>query len=114
MHYCCNVVTGQEGDGSAVLIRAVEPITNEAYMAARRNKSGIDVTNGPAKLCQALGIDRGMNGHDLRRSPLVLRHDADIPKSDIITTTRVGISKGKDEQRRFYIKNNPYVSVQAR
>lgn len=65
MHYCCNVVTGQKGEGSAVLLRAAEPLIGEDILEKRRSKTGVDVTNGPAKLCQSLGIDKKMNGHDL-------------------------------------------------
>ena len=72
MHYCCNVVTGTPGEGSAVLIRAVEPLDGHDALVARRGKDGVEVTNGPAKLCQALEIDRELNGHNLQFSPLQL------------------------------------------
>lgn len=65
MHYCCNVVTGPDGEGSAVLIRAVEPIQGEEHMAEQRDKTGIGICNGPAKLCKALAIDKRLNGHNL-------------------------------------------------
>src|SRR5690242_2435124 len=62
MHYCCNVVVGSEDEGAAVLIRAVEPIEGEGALQVRRpGKTGRELTNGPAKTCQALGIDRRMN-----------------------------------------------------
>jgi len=111
MHYCCNVVTGKVGEGSAVLIRAVEPIEGEALIRSRRNVDQlIDTTNGPAKLCQALDIDKTMNGHDLRAGELQLKlHDPILP-NDIVQTTRIGISQAKDVPWQFYIKNNPYVS----
>src|SRR5579884_3364094 len=64
MHYCCNIVVGDEGYGAAVLIRAVEPLKGIIFIEDRRGKSGIEATNGPAKVCQALGIDRSLNGHD--------------------------------------------------
>lgn len=111
MHYCMNVVTGERGEGSAVLIRAVEPLEGEAIMRAnRRGPDGVNITNGPAKLCQAMRVDRTMNGHDLHLSPLQLLLQPAVPDTDIITTTRIGISKAKDEPWRFYLKDNPYVS----
>jgi len=111
MHYCCNVVVGPAGHGAAVLIRAVEPLAGEDIMADRRGgKGGLDLTNGPAKFCQALGIDKDLNGHDLRRTPLKLIAGASLPVDQIIQTTRVGISRGQDVPWRFYIAGNPYVS----
>ena len=110
MHYCFNVVTGSVGDGSAVLIRAVEPLEGEAIMGERRNQSGVAVSNGPAKLCQALGIDKALNGHDLRQAPLMLIPQSPLKDADIVQTTRIGISQAKDVPWRFYIKDNPYVS----
>jgi DNA-3-methyladenine glycosylase len=112
MHYCCNVVVGPKGHGSAVLIRAVEPIHGEALMKARRPEkiSGVDVSNGPAKLCQALAIDKQLNGHDLTKTPLTLIINEPVAQTDIIQTTRIGISQATDVPWRFYLKNNPYVS----
>lgn len=114
MHYCCNIVAGDEGFGAGVLIRAVEPLANFDILEKRRGgKIGSDVTNGPAKLCQALQIDLNMNGHDLSKPPLRLIVRPQLPDSDIVTTTRIGISKAKEVLWRFYIKDNPYVSVKA-
>jgi DNA-3-methyladenine glycosylase len=110
MHYCCNVVTGKQGLGSAVLIRAVEPLTGESVLAERRNKTGVDISNGPAKLCQALGIDKHLNGHDLRESPLRLIVKDELNPEYIVITTRIGISQAKDDLKRWYIKGNKYVS----
>lgn len=110
MHYCCNVVVGEEGYGAAVLIRAVEPLTGDTILQERRGrKTGVDLTNGPAKLCQALDIDKRLNGHDLRISPLRLIEQ--LKTTEIITTsTRIGISQAKEKLWRFYLKDNPYVS----
>jgi DNA-3-methyladenine glycosylase len=110
MHYCCNIVVGKEGHGAAVLIRAVEPVEGSEIMAARRGKSGVDISNGPAKVCQALAIDKKLNGHDLRSGVLRLIPKPDLPDEMIVQTVRVGISQGKDVPWRFYIKSNPYVS----
>ena len=110
MHYCCNVVTGPEGTGSAVLIRAVEPLVGTEYIQKLRSKSGVNTTNGPAKLCQALAIDKKLNGHDLRDKPLILQLQHPLLKSEITQTTRIGIGKAIDYPWRFYITGNPYVS----
>lgn len=111
MHYCCNVVVGAEGEGAAVLIRAVEPVENEALLAIRRpNRSGAQLTNGPAKLCQALGIAKQLNGHNLTTPPLRLIMQPAVPKTGIVQTARIGISQAKDVPWRFYLKDNPYVS----
>lgn len=114
MHYCCNIVVGPEGHGAAVLIRAVEPIIGEEVLKRRRGgKTGVELTNGPAKLCQALGIDKRMNGHDLHQMPLRLIMQPE-PVKDIVTTTRIGISQAKDVPWRFYIADSPYVSVKSK
>jgi DNA-3-methyladenine glycosylase len=110
MHYCCNIVTGKEGEGSAVLIRAVQPLVGKDILEKRRGKTGIMATNGPAKLCQALGIDKMMNGHDLKEEPLKLVLQPPL-KDGIVQTTRIGISKAKEVKWRFYIKSNAFVSV---
>lgn len=110
MHYCANIVTGPKGYGAGVLIRAVEPVEGSDIVETRRGKSGIEATNGPAKLCQALGIDKHMNGHDLRSGELRLIPHKQLPASRIVQTTRIGISQGKDVPWRFYIKGNSYVS----
>lgn len=112
MHYCCNIVVGEEGYGAGVLLRAVEPLDDAGDILASRRagKTGVERTNGPAKLCQALGIDKALNGHDLSKPPLRLIIKPPLPESAIVTTTRVGIAEGKDVPWRFYVRDNPYVS----
>jgi DNA-3-methyladenine glycosylase len=111
MHYCCNVVAGLEEEGAAVLIRAVEPLEGEDILSLHRNgKRGTELLNGPAKLCQALAIDKAMNGHDLHNTPLKLIPQPPLSKKEIVTTTRIGISQAKDKPWRFYMKDNRYVS----
>ena len=112
MHYCCNIVTGEEGFGSGVLIRAVEPVEGEDLMRANRQVAkSVQLTNGPAKLCQALLIDREFNGHDLLSPPVQLVTGPALPSENIVTTTRIGISQAVDKPWRFYERDNPYVSV---
>jgi DNA-3-methyladenine glycosylase len=111
MHYCCNVVVGKPGHGAAVLIRSVEPLEGEVVMQQNRHGlSGANLTNGPAKLCQAFGIDRELNGHDLTESPLRLMVQPPLKQTEIIQTTRIGISKAQDVPWRFYVKGNQFVS----
>lgn len=115
MHYCCNIVVGQEGFGAGVLIRAVEPLEGEERMTAHRSgRGGLLVTNGPGKLCQAMAITRELDGHNLSEVPLRLVLQPALPKSAITVTTRIGISRAVDTPWRFYITNNPYVSVKVK
>lgn len=111
MHYCMNVVTGTVGHGSGVLIRALEPIEGLEIMSQHRHDlTGKQLTNGPAKLCQALAVDKRFNGHDLRSAPLRLKLQPPVPRTAIVQTTRVGISSAKDVPWRFYMKDSLYVS----
>lgn len=110
MHYCCNVVTGPEGHGAAVLIRAIEPIEGEAVMEKRRKPRGVQLTNGPAKLCQALQINKDLNGHDLRQEPLRLVLHPPLETAAVVQTTRIGISQAQDVPWRFYIRTSRFVS----
>lgn len=112
MHYCMNVVTGNNNEGSAVLIRAIEPLQGMDTMRKNRRlpDGSIQLTNGPAKLCQAFRIDKGLNKHDLTKSPLLLVQKPTIDDGSITTTTRIGISQDSHRLRRFYITGNPYVS----
>lgn len=110
MHYCCNIVTGPAGHGSGVLIRAVEPLSGVELIEQRRRVVGKNTTNGPAKLCQALDIDFQLKGHDLREPPLQL-FSGPLTASELVqSSSRIGISKAKNRLRRFYIKDNAYVS----
>ena len=110
MHYCCNVATGPVGHGSGVLIRGVEPMEGLELLEHRRGMTGVNITNGPGKLCQALGIDLNLNGHDLRLPPLELQEGRLLPGESISQSPRIGISKAADLLRRFYVTGNPYVS----
>jgi DNA-3-methyladenine glycosylase len=111
MHYCCNIVTGQEGEGSAVLIRAVEPLDGEEFLDENRGgKTGIDLTNGPAKLCQALKITKEMNGHNLEEGSLRLIMQPEVTPQEVIVAKRIGIKHAVDMPWRFYLSDNCYVS----
>jgi DNA-3-methyladenine glycosylase len=117
MHFCSNIVCGKKDEGAAVLIRAIEPIDEVETMAYYRygkkiisEKEKINLTNGPAKLCEALNIKREENGLDLTKEPIFLIEGENIPKKEIIAAKRIGIKKSVDLPWRFYIKDNPYVS----
>jgi len=114
MHYCCNIVTGPVGHGSAVLIRALEPLEGLDLMKTNRSgRGGEALTNGPAKLCQAFAINKTMNGHDLQTAPLQLVMEPPLAPDNIVQTTRIGISRAADVPWRFYVKDNPFVSKLA-
>jgi DNA-3-methyladenine glycosylase len=113
MHYCLNVVTGPEGTGEAVLIRALEPKEGTDIMQRNRSlqvKSSGNMCSGPAKLTQALAIDRQLNGHDLRSSPLQLKEGKPVADKHITRSTRVGLRSGVSTPWRFYIKDNAFIS----
>jgi DNA-3-methyladenine glycosylase len=111
MHYCMNVVTGREGSGSAILIRALQPVEGlEIMRRNRKNASELNLTNGPAKLCQALEIDKQFNGHSLVSGPLKLIPSITNDIQQIISTTRIGITKDTHRPWRWYIAGNKFVS----
>jgi DNA-3-methyladenine glycosylase len=116
-HFCSNIVTGREGRGTAVLIRAVEPLDGIDLMIKNRYKRGLlnekeryNLTSGPGKVCGAFGIDRKHYGMDLTGNEIYLLNQPKISVDKIIITKRIGIKKSVDLPWRFYIKNNPYTS----
>jgi DNA-3-methyladenine glycosylase len=112
MYWCFNAVTRAEREPSAVLVRAVEPMRGIELMRARRPraKRDVDLTNGPGKLCLALGIAREHNWHMLQKPPLVIRPGALVSDRDVIVSPRVGITQSADWALRWFVANNPYVS----
>ncbi len=114
MHHCLNVVCDHEGVGAGVLIRAVEPIAGLDVMERRRGMSGVLVTNGPGKICQALGVDLTLTGHDLAAPPIRLHRQRAIPQEQIVVTQRIGVARGVDSLRRYFIAGNRYVSKGGR
>ena len=104
MHWCVNAVTREEGFGSAVLIRALEPLEGIAVMRARRPKARSDraLCDGPGKLCAALGIDRAMDGTMLTGTgPLTIHAGESVPDARVVVGPRVGISKAVEWPLRF-------------
>jgi DNA-3-methyladenine glycosylase len=118
MYWCFNAVTRAEGLPSAVLVRALEPLDGTDLMHERRPraKHTADLTNGPGKLCAALGITGAMNGLSLRRKPIVIREGEPVADRDIEVTTRIGIAPERcaDWPLRWIVKDNRFVSHQAR
>ncbi len=111
MHYCFNVVTENEGFPSAVLIRAVKPIEGiELMKKFRRNDEIKNLTNGPAKFCQAFAIDKSLNGKSLLGDEIFIVESIDNVKFKIGRSPRVGVKSGLDKKWRFFIVGNPFVS----
>jgi len=112
MYWCFNAVTREEGLPSAVLVRGLEPLDGLALMRKRRPriKSDVELTNGPGKLCTALGIDGSMSGKSLQRQPLVIREGERVPDERVEVTTRIGITKSADWPLRWIVRGNRFVS----
>jgi DNA-3-methyladenine glycosylase len=112
-HWCFNAVTREEGHGSAVLVRAVEPVRGIDLMRKRRPSArrDSDLTNGPGKLCAALGIDGGLDGSRLDRGPLKILQGEPIEEPDVEVTSRIGITRAADWPLRWLVRGNPYVSL---
>jgi len=115
MHHCLNIVTEREGFPAAVLIRALEPEEGlEVMRASRPGRPDVELTNGPAKLCQALHIDRRLNGVDLcTNDELFLEQAEPVPEVRIVTTPRIGVRGDEAALKapwRFYERGNPYIS----
>lgn len=107
-HWLFNIVASNGGPG-AVLVRAVEPLEGiETMKKNRRIGELVALTNGPGKLCAALGIGKSHNGIDLAGDSLFLEDLGDKP--DVVRAKRVGISRGADRLLRFYVKGSPFVS----
>ena len=111
LHWCFNAVTREEGHGSAVLIRALEPISGLPLMRRRRGvPDDVSLTSGPARLCMAFGIDRVQDGTSLSRGALRILHGDPVPDEEVLVTPRVGITKAAEWPLRFLVKGNRFVS----
>jgi len=113
LHWLLNVVTEPEGTAGAVLIRALEPVEGIKRMRLHRPDSirrERDLTNGPGKLTQALGIDdERFHGTDLTGPPLYFAED-DATPPEIATSSRIGLTRGVDRPWRFFVPDHPFVS----
>ncbi|MBA3890095.1 MAG: DNA-3-methyladenine glycosylase [Gemmatimonadaceae bacterium] len=112
VHWCVNAVTRAQGLPSAVLIRALEPVEGVEAMEARRPRARKpeDLTNGPGKLCAALGITGTSNRLPLQHPPIVIRSGAPVPDDDVVETTRIGITQAADWPLRWYVQSSRHVS----
>jgi DNA-3-methyladenine glycosylase len=109
IHKLLNAVCEREGVGSAVLIRALRPLHGLEIMSGRRNRN-THLCDGPGRLTQALGIELDQDGSDLTDGlPYILWGDA--PKGEIVSTTRIGISRGTDLPWRYLVEGEKDVSV---
>jgi DNA-3-methyladenine glycosylase len=116
MYWCFNAVTRAEHEPSAVLIRAIEPVEGTELMRRRRPKvrRDVDLTNGPGKLCLALGIDGALNWGSLQRPPLLIRAGEPVADADVVITPRIGITQSADWPLRWCVRDSAYVSKTPR
>ena len=118
MHHCANVVCGEEGVCSAVLLRAVAPLAGQDIM--RRSTKpfrSVDLCSGPARLCQAFGLDRRDDGVGLvtasatgSRLPIVIVDDGIPPPDQPGRSGRIGVTRAPNRLWRFYVDSDPNVS----
>ena len=116
MHFCCNLVAGAGGAPAAVLLRAGEVTEGVDLASSRRGASSHrDLARGPARLCEALGIDRGHDGADLAFGALTLTlPDPSADPQSVSTGPRVGLRDAADRPWRFWITGEPTVSAYRR
>jgi DNA-3-methyladenine glycosylase len=116
IHHCLNVVTEPEGRPAAVLIRALEPLEGiEVIRALRGGRPDEQLTSGPGRLCQALGVDRHFDGADLCApdARLFLKLGIPVPDEAVVTVPRVGVRGDEVAVTvpwRFHTQDNRYVS----
>jgi len=113
MYWCFNAVTRERGHGAAVLVRAVHPVDGLALMRRRRPKvkKDRDLTNGPGKLCLAMGIDGSMSGCSLRDGPVVMRAGEPVSDDEVVVTPRLGITQAAEWPLRYLVRDDPFVSA---
>lgn len=116
-HFCSNIVTGKKNEGTAVLLRGIEPLEGIEIMAKNRfgfsvlpPKKKLNLTNGPGKICQAFQINNSHYGTNLTKDEIYLLDNKKIKDTDIVVTTRIGIKKSIDLPWRYYLKDSSYVS----
>jgi len=117
MYFCTNIVTGKENEGSAILLRSMQPIEGITTFAKRRfnkinisEKEKINLLNGPGKISIAFNINKNHNGMALQENDIIIAENSSKNNFEIATSTRIGISKAVELKRRFYIKDNRYLS----
>jgi DNA-3-methyladenine glycosylase len=120
MHWMLNVVTEANGFPAAVLLRAIQPAEGIATMRALRGQKGNprkerDLTSGPARLTQALSIDKTLNGIDMAAgNDLWFEQGDSLSEGDVACGPRIGIKYAAEKDQsapwRFWVRDNPYVS----
>jgi DNA-3-methyladenine glycosylase len=112
MHFCMNVVTRERGVGSAVLLRAAEPLAGIDEMIRRRGVVDPSrLCGGPAMLCLALGVDRASNGLDVVSGrDLWITEGTAVPPAGVLAGPRIGIRRGVDRSWRFVVAGSPFAS----
>ena len=115
IHWCANLVCEGEGTASAVLLRALEPVEGVETMRQRRGRmDDRELCSGPGKLCQALGIDRSLDGARMSRSPIVVRPPERGELPQVAATPRIGITKAVDWPLRFHVVGSFWLSRKER
>lgn len=119
MYYCFNIVTGGEGCPATVFIRAVEPLSGLKLMKEKRkfdrikNKNIVNLTNGPGKLCQAMGFNKDCYGIDLCGDDIYILGSNSLPEEKIGYTSRINIDYAKEAKHypwRIILKSSQYLS----
>ena len=113
MYHCVNVVSDPEGVGSAVLIRAIQPMEGGEVMRKRRGAlvKPLDIARGPGRLCDALAINTGFSGeHFAQSSRIWIEPHTTYTASQIHVSGRIGISAGQKLPLRFFVKDSSWVS----
>lgn len=108
IHWCMNAVTDAEDVPAGVLIRALEPRRGEEVMRERRGHE--ELTSGPARLTQALGLGPELQRHDLDRPPLWIAPGEPVPEEHVVRAARIGISRAADRELRFYDARSRWIS----
>ncbi|HET7327844.1 MAG TPA: DNA-3-methyladenine glycosylase [Nocardioidaceae bacterium] len=113
MHWCANVVCGTDGTASAVLLRAGEVVAGEDLARSRRGAAMPfrDLARGPARLCQALGVDKQCNGVDVLATEAPVRLRAGVPPDSVSRGPRVGLRGAPDQPWRFWVTDDRTVST---
>lgn len=112
MHWCVNAVTREAGHGSAVLLRAVEPLAGIDVMRGWRGRLVGDrrLASGPGNLCRAFGIDRRHDGTTFPRGALRILAGHRVADAEVVTTPRIGITKAAEWPLRFAVRGSAAVS----
>lgn len=111
LHWCVNAVTREVGHGSAVLLRAVEPLEGREVMQQRRGAvPDRQLARGPGNLCQAFGITGSDDGVSLSRGRLRILSGDPVADAEVLRTPRVGITQAAEWPLRFSLRGSPWVS----